>query len=74
MTDCLGKHDLYFTEAQQAVSCNGRMLFLPKFWLSHPSGNLDAVICEAHACIALGRLPKTIYINERLNARAKESK
>lgn len=65
---CIAKTtELYFTAQESAMPCGKTLFVLPNFWMWHPSGNLDARVCDVHASIgANGRH----YLADRI----KESK
>lgn len=63
---CMSKRSgLYFSEDQRNLPCQPPMTPLPAFWSWHPSGNLDAEICQSHAEIALRWRGKG-YLKERI--------
>jgi hypothetical protein len=43
------KFSVYFGDDWPKLPCSGKVLVMPRFWLSTPDGKLDAVICEGHA-------------------------
>lgn len=62
---CIAKTtEMYFTEEEARQPCGTGMLVLPKFWMWHISGNLDAVICNNHAALVRSGWH---YLSEQVN-------